>query len=266
MTLTLSQTGVLEGNVSCDIEQIIPLIPDSDKLNLHLNTVSGEFNADLLNLARNFDFDLQLDSDVRFNLGKGESWGVWTLLELNFDGLRLIDHRMDDVAIPKIDLEQFKIGIENFTLGSLDYNSSPDADGNTGWDFEFGMDLDLEFPDLGLKLPNIPNVTLNRTGFHTMDRISMPSFPDSLAFEFQGIELKPLAFRMPRLNFNWFNPLGGGDGSGWDFDIDFEINFPNMEGSSGEMRYPHLTMLDASFRNGLILGNIELLEFDLLDG
>ncbi len=266
MTLTISQNGILEGRVSCDIEQIIPLIPDSDKLNLHLNTVSGEFNADLLNLARNFEFDLQLDSDVRFNMSENESWGVWTLLGLNIDGLRLIDHRMDDVAIPKIDLEQFKIGIENFTLGRLNYNSIPDADGISGWDFEFGMDLDIEFPDLGLEIPNIPNVTLNRSGFHTMDRISIPSFPDSLGFEFQGIELKPLAFRMPRLDFNWFNPLDGGEGSNWDFDIDFEINFPNISGGSGEMRYPRLTMLDASFVNGMILGNIDWLNFDIIDG
>ncbi|MCF6268132.1 MAG: hypothetical protein L3J41_00280 [Melioribacteraceae bacterium] len=265
MTLTLSQNGILEGRVACDVEQIIPLIPDSDKLNLHLNTVSGEFNADLLNLARNFDFDLQLDSDVRFNMSENESWGVWTLLGLNFEGLRLIDSRIDDVPIPKIDLERFKIGIENFTLGRLDYNSTPDADGNSGWDFEFGMDLDLEFPSLGLEIPNIPNVLLNRTGFHTMNRISIPSFPDSLAFEFQGIELKPLAFRMPRLDFNWFNPMGGGENNNWDFDIDFEINFPNMEGGSGSMRYPRLTMLDASFIDGMIIGNIELAEFDLLD-
>ncbi len=266
MTLTLTQNGILEGNVTCDVEKIIPLIPDSDKLNLHINSVSGRFNADLLNVARNFDFELQLDSDVRFNFNENESWGIWTLLGLDLDGLQLLDSRIDDVTIPKIDLEQFKIGIENLNLGRLEYNSTPDADGNSGWDFEFGMDLDLEFPGLGMEIPNIPNVILNRTGFHTMNRISVPSFPDSLAFEFEGIQLKPLAFRMPRLNFNWFNPMGGGDGSDWNFDIDFEINFPNMESSSGEMRYPHLTMLDASFLNGMIIGNVEPINFDLGEG
>ncbi|MBU0476277.1 MAG: hypothetical protein KKF62_19180 [Bacteroidetes bacterium] len=263
LILTLSQNGMLEGRVSCDIDQIISLIPDSDKLNLHLNNISGQFNADLL--TRNFDFNITLDSDLRFNLGEGKSWGVWTLLEQNQNGLELVDSRMDDVAIPKIDLEQFKIGFNNFVLGRLDYNSTPDANGFTGWDFEFGMDLNLSIPSLGLEIPNIPNVTLNRTGFHTMDRISIPSFSDSLAFQFEGIELKPLAFRMPKLDFNWFNPLGG-EGNNWDFNIDFEINFPNMEGASGSMRYPHLTLLDANFLNGKLIGNIDPIDFDLLDG
>jgi hypothetical protein len=264
LQLTISQTGILEGNIACDVNQVIPLIPDSDKLNLHINNVAGDFNANLL--SRNFDFDLRLDSDLRFNMSENEFWGVWTLLGMDFDGLRLIDHRIDDVAIPPIDLERFKIGISNFTLGRLNYFNEPNEDGNSGWDFEFGMNLNLDFPDLGLKIPNIPNVTLDMDGFHTLDRISIPSFPDSLGFEFQGVELKPLAFRMPRLNFNWFNPLGGNEGGDWDFDIDFEINFPNMQGSSGAMRYPRLTMLDASFVNGMIIGNIDWLHFDLLDG
>ncbi len=264
MTLTLSQNGILEGNVACDVSKIIPLIPDSDKLNLHINAVSGRFNADLLNIARNFDFDLQLDSDIRFNINENDSWGVWTLLGLSNSGLELIDSRIDDVAVPKIDLEQFKIGIENLRLGRLDYNSTPDADGNSGWDFEFGMDLDLEFPELGMEIPQIPNVILNRTGFHTMDRISIPSLPDSLGFEFQGVELKPLAFRMPKLDFNWFNPANSGIGNGFIFR--FEVNFPNIQSGSGEMRNPHLIINEASFFNGILIGNIELAEFELFNG
>ncbi len=264
MTLTLSQSGILEGRVSCDVERIIPLIPDSDKLNLHLNNVAGEFNADLFDVARNFNFNLQLDSDVRFNISENESWGIWTLLGLNKDGLQLIDSRIDDVAIPQIDLDQFKLRMENLNLGRLAYNSTPDADGNSGWDFEFGMDLDFEFPELGMEIPNIPNVILNRTGFHTMNRISVPSFPDSLAFEFQGIELKPLAFRAPKLDFNWFTSEGSSFGNGFLFR--FGINFPNIEGGSGTMRNPELIMNDASFLDGILIGNIELAEFDLLDG
>ncbi|NOX17329.1 MAG: hypothetical protein GXO87_03495, partial [Chlorobi bacterium] len=110
---------------------------------------------------------------------------------------------------------------------------------------------------------------LDNDGFH-FPNISLPDLAslggggandgDGLRFEFEGLGLKPLAFRMPAFDMDWFSPDGGnGD---WDFGFDFEIDFPNLDGDASDgMRFPEITMLDAHFTGGLILGDIELTEF-----
>jgi len=258
LSLNITQAGVLEGHADCSFAKTIQLMPNSDKLNLVINKVTGDFNVNLK--SANYNFDLQLDSDLNFKISNTESFNLWTKLGLNNNGVRLIDSRMDSDLIPKIDLSQFKLGLENLHLGKLTYSKTPNANGITGWDFELAMDLDLDFTGLNFKIPKIPNVTLNRTGFHTMSEISIPSFPDSLKFQFSGIELKPLAFRMSKLNFNWFNPVGSM--SDWGFKFDFEVNFPNLADATGAMKNPRLTIRDAGFSNGVITGNISPVTFD----
>ncbi len=255
LKLKITQAGILEGKVNLKLAKKITLIPNSDKLNLIVNKVTGNFKADLR--KADFKFNLELDSDISFKMAANKSFEVWTKLGLSNSGIKLLDSKIDKIKIPKIDLSKLKLGIENLNLGKLSYNE------NIGWDFEFKMDLDFEFPGMNFKIPKIPNVILNRTGFHTMSKISIPSFPDSYKFQFGGIELKPLAFRMPKLEFNWFDPLGSLSKLGFQFD--FEVNFPNLADASGAMKQPRLTILNAGFANGVITGKVKPVKFDAKD-
>ncbi len=261
LSLKITQAGILEGQANLKIAKKISLIPNSDKLNLVVNKVTGNFKADLR--KANFKFNLELDSDIRFTMDANKSFGIWTKLGLSNEGVKLLASRIDKIKIPKINLSKLKLGIENLTLGKLSYSDIPNAKGITGWDFEFGMDLDFEFPGMNFKIPKIPNVILNRSGFHTMSKISIPSFPDNYKFQFGGIELKPLAFRMPKLNFNWFDPLGSLSKLGFQFD--FEVNFPNLADASGAMKKPRLTILNAGFSDGVITGKVKPVIFDAKD-
>ena len=76
-SLFISRAGVLSGHISCDLETVIPMVPGSNKLNLTMNTISGDFDIDLV--ASAIDFDFELDSDIRFQLNENDDWGVWTL-------------------------------------------------------------------------------------------------------------------------------------------------------------------------------------------
>jgi hypothetical protein len=262
LKLGFTQSGVLEGTLNtCALNKSVSLIRNTDKLNLIVNTIAGSFSADII--GNNYNFDLTVDADIDFKMSEAKTYRVGAVLEADKDGVRLLSSRIPDIQIPKIDLTQFQIEMGNFSIGKLGFGPDPENPLTNKWDFSFGMDLDLSFPDLGLEIPNIPNVTLDMNGFHTMDGVSLPSFPDSLGFEFGGIEIKPLAFRMPKLDFNWFDPLNSSFGDGFKFDL--EINFPNLADASGAMKYPKLSMINADFLSGIFVGDIELANFDLLD-
>ena len=65
------------------------------------------------------------------------------------------------------------------------------------------MDLGFSFPELGnINLPSFAGTHLRPSGF-TIPDISIPEI-DREPFTFSGVSLKPLAFRMDGITFNWF--------------------------------------------------------------
>ncbi len=241
-SLIITRGGTLIGHMACNLETVIPMVPGSDRLNLIMNRITGDFNIDLP--TRAIDFDFELDSDIRFKLNENDDWGVWTLLGYTPRGLAFRDSRVDSVGIGRIALSNFELGISNLSLPNLSYTS------NTGWNFEFGMDIELAFPELNFSF-NIPSdrgMSLTKTGFHFPEiSINDSDISDSLKFELNGFEILPIAFRTPAFNFNWFDPMVSE--SNWGFKFDFDINLPNVQGSRRK-----ITLRDISFNDGLFIG------------
>ncbi len=247
-SISITKNGKLKGNFNYDLNKTIAMVPNSDKLNFIVNKITGNFDVDIL--AMDIDFDLTLDSDIKFKVSEEKEWGVWTKLNATPSGFNFIDSRID-ADIEDIALDNLTLGINDLSLPSLSYIDSA----NIGWDFEFQMALDISFPnfDFGISIPKDRGITLTKSGFH-FPEIALNDLPDSLKFEFQGFEFVPLNFRIPSLTYNWFDPLNVE--SDWNFGFDFAINFPNVEFNTGEaIKTANLIMNDVSFNNGVLSGN-----------
>ncbi|NOX18113.1 MAG: hypothetical protein GXO87_07515, partial [Chlorobi bacterium] len=248
--LTLYSDGRLEGNLNCDLNMEFPLVEGSDKLTLFVNNFNGEFLTNLL--TPKIDFDFEIDANLKLKLSEGHDYNPWILLGFTPDGVEIRDYDLDTLGVGIIPISpSLEIGISNLSVPTLDWDSTP----GSGWNFELGMDVLVRFPEFdNLTIPNLNGITLDNDGFH-FPNISLPDLSgfgggsggaddgDGLRFEFGGLGLKPLAFRMPAFDMDWFSPDGGnGD---WDFGFDFEIDFPNLEGDASDgMRFPEITMLD----------------------
>ncbi len=254
LSLTITNAGNLIGSVDCPLETTIPMVPESNKLNLVMNRITGEFNVDLL--SRTIDYDFALDSDIRFQLDESSTWGVWTLLGVTPDGIEFRDSRVDSVAIPKISLPNFDISMSNISLPNLSFTNGVNGSSGT-WNFEFGMDVDMSFPQLGfsIKIPSADGMSLTRSGFH-FPNISISDLPDSLSFDLSGFVIHPTGFRFPQIDFNWFDPLSSE--IDWNFDFDLNVDLPKVV---GDIRT--LSFSDVHFNEGMFSGEFPTINFGL---
>lgn len=250
--INLLPEGRLTGSIDCNINKVIPLISNSDKLNLSLSRITGSFDALLLN--NNFEYNLNLPAALRLKYSQTGSYGCSAILHYNNDGLSITDIESDSItAIPFINLSAFQLGLSDFHLNTLNYSKG------RGW--EFGIDLSVAFniPKLNLTLPTIRNITLGKSGF-TFPQISFPNISDSVHV-ISGYGLKALAFRMPAITFNWFN-YNGSDPGNWNFNFDFDLSFPRFSADvNSSLRFPKISILGAGFTNGIFTGNLELKRF-----
>lgn len=249
-SLQITNNGNLIGAAVCDLNTTIPMVPGSDKLNLILNHIAGQFDVDLL--AQSIDFDFELDSDIKFRLNENEDWGVWTLLGFTPDGIEFRDSRVDSIGIPKIELPNFELGISNLSLPALSYTEGL----NGGWNFEFGMDIELTFPQFNftVNIPGDRGMSLTKSGFH-FPNISVGELPDSLMFEMNGFSVHPSGFRFPQIDFNWFDPASSE--TDWNFAFDLDVNLPKV---NGDLR--RLSFSNVNFTGGIFIGEFPEINFD----
>ncbi|NOX17332.1 MAG: hypothetical protein GXO87_03510, partial [Chlorobi bacterium] len=243
--LVLTRDGRLEGEIACDVEQSIPLIPDSDKLTLNLNRFGGNFDVNLL--APIIDFDFELDSDIILKLGEENNYGAWVLLGITPDGMELRDYRLDVDGIGGyIDLGVLQLGIENLSIENIDWDSSPGA----GWEFGLSMDMEMYFPTFDLHLPKLNGINLDNSGFHFQDDISIDLSDFDLSIDVQGFNMRPVFFRKSAFDFDWFN--SGGEGMDWGFSFDFDVALPGLNGDG--IVFP---WNDVGLSNGVFVGNVD---------
>ncbi len=250
VNLFIGSDGKLTSNLNMSIQQTIPMVPGSDKLNLKINNLSGNFDVNLL--TSNINFNLSLGSEIRIKVDQGKEVGATATIVASNTGISVQNYQMDTEQLGEIGMDFFKMAIKKIQMPRLEYHSPTDP--NPGWDFEFGFDFDFKFPSLGFEIPEVKGITLTKSGLH-IPQISIPSFADSLKFQFQGFEFKPLAFRTPSINIDWFssNPLS----IDWSqLKFDFAVNFPNIQNGSGLMQTPDLTIRNAAFHNGILTAQV----------
>lgn len=250
--LTLMPDGRILSEVNLTLNQNIPLVSGSDKVNLNINRVNGSIETQLIPF--NLSFNFNLNGGIRLNLGEGRQYGASATFVLDQHGLNIRDFNVDMPSTPpELNLGWIVLGLSNFTVPQISWSKI------SGWDFVFNLGLRFRFPDLNFELPEISGVEIRRTGIH-IPSISIPELSDS-ARTIAGFGIKPLAFRMRSFTFNWFTFSGNlGD---WGFAFDLELSLPQLPADAAPgLRNPRISILNAGYRAGKITGTIETRDFD----
>lgn len=254
VSLTLGSSGALAGDITLPLAQRIPLVPNSQKLVLALDTVRGSFDAGLT--TGQLHYDLSLVGGLELALDGTQPYRLGATIEATEHGIsvpRLETPTLgiDSTAQATLDLGFAKMGVGNVRVPTLTF-------ANGRWDFEMLFDVNLEFPDLdSLKLP-IKDVSLRSDGF-TLPAVDVPEIKAD-SFQVDGFALRPLAFRMDSVRYDWFTGTGPSD---WGFGFDMELSFPGLPDDMPEgLRNAKLTILNAGIHDGHLTGTIEPRPFE----
>ncbi len=252
LQLTLMPDGRFLADVDLTLNQNIPLVSGSDKVNLNINRVNGSIETQLIPF--NLNFNLNLTGGIRLNLGTGNQYGASATFVLSQHGLNINNFNVDMPSTPPtLNLGWIVLGLSSFTVPELSWNKI------SGWDFVFDLGLKFKFPDLNFELPDISGVEIRRTGIH-IPAISIPELSDSARI-IAGFGIKPLAFRMRPFTFNWFTFSGDLGDLGFAFDL--ELSLPQLPtDAASALRNPRISILNAGYRAGKITGTIETKNFD----
>ena len=254
VSLTFTPDARITGDISLSVSDSLPIVSGSNRLLLRIGNVSGSFDAALA--ASSFNFTLNVSAGLIFRLSETSTHRIDADLRITQTGIELTRVSTDSAQTSfTLPLGPVSINVSHLTIPSLSYSKT------TGWDFDLSMDLALSFPGLGgVTLPAFSGTHLRPSGF-TIPEVSIPDMHVS-PFTFFGASLKPLAFRMSALTFNWFTWDGTTLGD-WGFSFDFELNLPELPSTFPEgLRNPRLTVLNAGYRNGRITGRIEARPID----
>ena len=263
-TLAAYSDGSLSGIV--DVQSAgteIPLIPESDAVVLYVDALQGEIGYG----PSGVDADLSLESRIAIRDGASSAEDVSVAeaeLGLRWDGTHLVVSAFTPAFIPdspSLDLGPFGLRVDSLVAVS-DFRHDP----NTGWSFGMDVNASLAFaingdPDRPLVVP-VKSVGVSNTGITVPPQdISKSTIPglNLPAVQIAGLELKPLALRTASpLMFDWSTGIQSPPSPR----LDLAISAPVLE-DYGIFPDDGLTVLDASFADGIIAGSIET--FDWLE-
>ncbi len=246
LSLELGTSGHLSGNVALPIGQGFTILPDV--VVAFLDSIRGTLDVDLTGFPA---FQLSALGRLDMTLPNGQTCQSPLTLVLTQDGFQVQDFSPSCDSLT-LDLGWIRLALKNLSFATLAWNQ------DTGWDFDFDLDVSLGFPDWGISLPTIENVGWGKDGFH-FPEVEFPDLENVVpAFDFLGFKLQPLAFRMPELDLPW---TGGGSNLGgvdWGLHFDFKLNMPNLPDTFPEcLKHADLTILNASYQDGQLTATVE---------
>ncbi|MCC7001110.1 MAG: hypothetical protein IT357_03050, partial [Gemmatimonadaceae bacterium] len=246
--LILDAGGSLAGSVLLPLNERIPLVSGSDRIALAVDTISGSFDVNFP--AGRVMFDLALAGGVEMALAGGAPTRATARVQVSDEGVRIGDVVLPDLGpLTRMDMGGFALSLERLAVPRLEYIGGR-------WDFEISLDAGFEFPGLAdLRLPALRGILITPTGL-TIPEYVVPEFPASTRLvDLDGFQVRPLAFRMSRLSFDWARGVFPTD---FGFGFDFELGFGGLpETAPPELRNLRVTVLDAGYRNGRVIGRIE---------
>ncbi|MDP2883937.1 MAG: hypothetical protein Q8P51_02810 [Ignavibacteria bacterium] len=252
LQLTLMPDGRLSGTMSFSTKESIPVSTGSDRVDVVINQVDGSIASQAT--PGQIAFDINLASTVRLKLSETRFYGATTTIHFTQDGFELKNFKADSASDAAVfDLKWVQFGLSDLTIPKFSYQRT------TGWDYEFGVSIQLVFPDLTVKIPKVAGIIIDKQGIH-FPAISIPEMSDSVHL-YTGFGLRPLAFRMAPFLYNWYTGAAGSSG-GWGFAFDFELSFPQFPaGAAGALRTPKVSILNARYSEGKITAMIEAKDF-----
>ncbi len=247
LTLTIDESGQLASNFDLTLDRTLPLLGQSDLLQLNVKRVHGNVQCGLSSLQ----FNITVNGGLKMKMNDALQDVVTMDLNITPHGFSTQNLTVN----PQLGNYAFNLGLidmalSDFTIPSLSYDPSG------GWDFQFDFSANLGFPQFGsFRLPKIEHITIGKNGIHfpqtTLPDLQLP------AFNLGGFQLALTNVRIPEVTVDIFH--GHFDfGSASDLRADFELNMPNIAaGLSPQLANLNLQVSDCSFRNGIITGTIQ---------
>lgn len=249
LELILGEDGRFTGNWNLTLNKNVPIVGPDAPVTLGIKTLAG-----------NFDFSFQsvtfaLSSSSAIRLQKDEDYEDLVTFNLDISNtgfaIRDVTPSPELDSIP-LDLGVAQIVFSDFTIPLLSYSTS------AGWNFQFEFSAAFRFPSFGdFKLPPIEHVTLGKSGIHfpetSLSDLNLPQF------NLGGFGLKITSFRVPEITVDIFQAnIDFGNLANIRFDL--ELNMPQAASNSLPPQFASLglSIIDAGFKKGVLIGNIEL--------
>jgi len=247
LTLTIDESGQLASDFDFTLDRNVPLLGQSDLVQLNVKRVHGSVRCSLSNLQ----FNITVNGGLKMQMNDGLQDVVTMDLQVTPHGFST-----QNVTInPQLGNHAFHLGLvdmalADFTIPTLSYDPA------SGWDFQFDFSAQLGFPQFGsFRLPKIEHITIGKNGIH-FPQTSLPDL-DLPPFRLGGFQLALTNVRIPEVTVDIFH--GRFDfGAASDLRADFELKMPDIAaGLSPELANLGLQVSDCGFRDGIITGTIQ---------
>ena len=265
INLHFDSSGLLKGGfVLPGANTEIPLDGPGGRVVLAADSLSGSYEWDP-RLPVSSTFNINIDGGFQLNDYDGSKIVRADLaLEYNEHGVHISDFNPGELLdYTPIDFGFFSFHIPAVNSLNLSY------DERTGFDYYAALDLvfDLNINEQSVPVP-LGNVEIRHgTGFHfpkqEIDLAEVPGF-NIPGINFGEFQIEPIAFRLSESTFNW-NGWSPGDLPGLIPHLDFALSFPQFKQSAPNIANLSLTLQDASFRQGILIGEILPLDVSMLD-
>ncbi|NUN08995.1 MAG: hypothetical protein HUU54_07455 [Ignavibacteriaceae bacterium] len=191
------QDGLLTGTLNISsLNKTIQLVPGSQKLLLTMNSLAGEFNANLL--QNDITHELSIGSKLDIALAANQQFSLTGRVKINQLGTEVEEFTpQGQPGVYRFAYKNFSIGTEVISFDSLTYKKE------SGWNFRITFAGKMVFPSFGLELPEVENFRITKESFiipgFNLTNLQIPQF------NYQGSTLKALNARYSGVSFNWFD-------------------------------------------------------------
>lgn len=249
LQLELSEEGRFTANWNLSLNKNVPIMGADAPFQLNVKTIQGNLDFTV------HSFNFTLNSSSAIQMEKNSQFEDLVSFNLNISNsgfsIRDVTPSSDLDSLP-LDLGAARITFSDFTIPLLSYSKE------SGWDFRFEFSSQFDFPQFGnFKLPKIEHVSIGKNGIHfpqtSLADLNLPEF------NMGGFGLKISSFRLPEVTVDIFQ-ANFDFGKMSDMRFDLELNMP--EAASGslppEFATLGLNITDAGFKNGVLLGDIQI--------
>lgn len=246
-TLYLRHGGILSGELRYNLNQVIALIPGTDKLNLQLTSLSGNVEVGLLPL--NLDYNFKALGKLQLKHSTGIYNAELTLGITPSEGMEIENFRAENPAQPiKLSMDWLELQLSDLKLNALMYTHNP------GFNFELSCSVELNIPALNLRCPKLRNITLTKNGF-SLPELSITQISRDF-YNLDGLFIKPRNLRhQGAFTIDWFNFTGSLGDIG--LKLDLEMKIPWLPGNaSPALKSKSLFIQNAGIVNGYLSGDI----------
>lgn len=219
--------GDLVTTFRCTSPIAIPLVNESNRLNMLVERMMGDLSIDPN--TGDMDYDLNLMTSIGLETDQGQACGANAGLSISSEnGLEISDFSQDQSCKfekPKIDLGFFTLELHQSELQELTY------DAQTGdWDFEVLLGAKFEIPSFGeWGSYNVRDILIDEEGAHfnsidfSEELAGLPDFDiNNYTVQLETLELAEFLFPI----FNW-DQTGPGP---WDLSFSGNVGVPNNPG------------------------------------